>query len=109
MKLPTWRRHQDEDLDEEIAAHLRMAIADRIARGESPDEAARAVRREFGTAHFVMVVGSTDRARHLGEALEQSSDYGIRLMGFLDEAPGEIQLSKTYQQYPLSRLRIRYL
>jgi len=27
------------------------------------------------------------------------------LMGFLDEAPGEIQLSKTYQQYPLSRLR----
>src|SRR6266849_3196079 len=64
-----------------------------------------AVRREFGTAHFVMVVGSTERARHLGAALEQSSDYGIRLMGFLDEAPGEIHLSKTYQQYPLSRLR----
>jgi exopolysaccharide biosynthesis polyprenyl glycosylphosphotransferase len=64
-----------------------------------------AVRREFGTAHFVMVVGSTERAHQLGRALEQSSDYGIRLMGFLDEAPGEIQLSRTYEQYPLSRLR----
>ncbi len=63
-----------------------------------------AVRREFGAAHYVMVVGSSEAARHLGEALEQSSDYGIRLMGFLDEQPGEVQLSKTYQQYALSGL-----
>ncbi len=63
-----------------------------------------AIRREFGTAHFVMVVGSGERALHLGQALEQSSDYGIRLMGFLDEAPGEIQLSKSYETYPLSQL-----
>ena len=48
MKLPLWRRRQDEELDEELAGHLRMAIADRIARGESPDEAARAARLEFG-------------------------------------------------------------
>lgn len=63
-----------------------------------------AVRREFGTAHFVMVVGSGDNARRLGEALEQSSDYGIRLIGFLDDEPGEITLSKDYPQYPLSEL-----
>jgi exopolysaccharide biosynthesis polyprenyl glycosylphosphotransferase len=64
-----------------------------------------AVRRRFGTAHFVMVVGSSERARHLGEALERSSDYGIRLVGFLDEEPGQIQLSQSYEQYPLSRLQ----
>ena len=64
-----------------------------------------AVRRRFGTAHFVMVVGSGERARHLGEALEKSSDYGIRLIGFLDEEPGQVKLSRTYEQYPLSRLR----
>ena len=40
MRLPLWRRRQDQELDEELAAHLRMAIADRIERGERPDEAA---------------------------------------------------------------------
>jgi len=63
-----------------------------------------AVRREFGKAHFVMVVGSGERALNLGRALEKSSDYGIRLAGFLDDAPGEVQLSATYTQYPLSEL-----
>ncbi len=63
-----------------------------------------AIRRKFGTAHFVMVVGSNERARHLGEALEQSSAYGIRLMGFLDEQPAQVQLSRTYEQFPLSAL-----
>jgi exopolysaccharide biosynthesis polyprenyl glycosylphosphotransferase len=63
-----------------------------------------AIRREFGTAHFVMVVGSGDSARRLGESLEQSSDYGIRLTGFLDDEPGEVQLSRSYERYALSRL-----
>jgi exopolysaccharide biosynthesis polyprenyl glycosylphosphotransferase len=62
------------------------------------------VRRKFGTAHYVMVVGSNERARHLGQALEQSSAYGIRLMGFLDEEPGQVQLSQSYEQFPLSAL-----
>ena len=63
-----------------------------------------AVRKRFGTAHFVMVVGSTDSARRLGEALERSADYGIRLLGFLAEAPGQVQLSQTYEQYSLAKL-----
>jgi len=69
--------------------------------------AARAIgtlRREFGTAHFVMVVGSGENALRLGRALEQSADYGIRLIGFLDDQPGQVQLSQTYEQYRLSRL-----
>jgi exopolysaccharide biosynthesis polyprenyl glycosylphosphotransferase len=63
-----------------------------------------AVHRQFGTAHFVMVVGSSESAHHLGQALEHSSDYGIRLIGFLDEQPGQVHLSQTYEQYPLWRL-----
>ena len=62
------------------------------------------LRREFGTAHFVMVVGSGENALRLGRALEQSADYGIRLIGFLDEQSGQVQLSQTYEQYHLSRL-----
>jgi exopolysaccharide biosynthesis polyprenyl glycosylphosphotransferase len=62
------------------------------------------VRREFGAAHFVMVVGSGESALHLGEALEQSADYGVRLMGFLDDEPGQVRLAQTYPQHALSKL-----
>ncbi|HVN02770.1 MAG TPA: sugar transferase [Bryobacteraceae bacterium] len=63
-----------------------------------------ALRTEFGAAHYIMVVGSGEHARRLGEALEKSSDYGIRLLGFLDDEPGEVELSRTYDRYPFSRL-----
>ncbi len=43
-----FRRPQDEELDEEIQAHLRMAEQDRIERGETPEAARQAARREFG-------------------------------------------------------------
>src|SRR5580658_1423699 len=62
------------------------------------------LRREFGAAHFVMVVGSGENALRLGEALEKSSDYGIRLMGFLDDDPGVVRLSQEYERYALGRL-----
>ncbi len=67
------------------------------------------IRREFGTAHYVMVVGTGDSARQLGEALEQSSKYGVRLLGFLAEnpelAPGRIRLASEYEVAPLGELR----
>jgi hypothetical protein len=53
MNLPVWRRRQDEELQEELATHLRMAIADRVARGGDPEEAARAARLEFGNVNEV--------------------------------------------------------
>jgi exopolysaccharide biosynthesis polyprenyl glycosylphosphotransferase len=64
-----------------------------------------ALRRQFGAAHFVIVVGSTERAWRLGKALEKSENYGIRLVGFLDKEPGKVELSRVYEQYPLARLR----
>ena len=56
MKLPLWRRGQDRELDEEIESHLRLEIADRVARGEPQDEAARAARRRFGNVTVVKEV-----------------------------------------------------
>src|ERR1700761_4081620 len=41
------------DLSEEFESHLKMAIADRIARGESPSEARRAAMREFGNMPLI--------------------------------------------------------
>jgi macrolide transport system ATP-binding/permease protein len=46
---PGWfARRRDAEIDEEIEAHLRMAIRDRIERGESPVEARRRALVEFG-------------------------------------------------------------
>jgi exopolysaccharide biosynthesis polyprenyl glycosylphosphotransferase len=63
-----------------------------------------ALRTEFGKAHFIVVVGSGEHARRLGEALEKSSDYGIRLLGFLDDEAGLVKLSRTYTCYAFPRL-----
>ena len=46
------------------------------------------IRREFAAPHYVMVVGTGDRAMRMARALERSEEYGIRLRGFLAEAPG---------------------
>ena len=65
------------------------------------------IRREFAAPHFVMVVGTTERAVHMARGLEQSSEYGIRLRGFLserDDAPAEIQLRVPYKVLPIGDL-----
>ena len=41
-------RDKDGELREEIQAHLDLATADRIARGETPEAAAAAAKRELG-------------------------------------------------------------
>jgi predicted permease len=40
--------HRDDDLHDELRAHLEMATADRIARGEPPADAAANARRQLG-------------------------------------------------------------
>lgn len=65
------------------------------------------VRREFGALRFVMVVGLGERARRLGEALERSAEYGVRLKGFVADAPdspAEIRLGADYPVFPLAEL-----
>lgn len=66
------------------------------------------IRREFGTPHYVMVVGVGDSAMRLGAQLEQAAKYGIRLRGFLDDAPEPtrryVQFEEDYPVYPLSDL-----
>ncbi len=46
--FPSGRAGREEELDEEIRAHLRMAEEDRIADGEPASAAAAGARREFG-------------------------------------------------------------
>lgn len=66
------------------------------------------IRREFGAPHYVMVVGLGERARKMGEALEQSSKYGVRLAGFLADEPAgstePVQLTTEYDVHPIADL-----
>ncbi|MFN0180500.1 MAG: ADOP family duplicated permease [Gemmatimonadales bacterium] len=74
-----WRR-REEELDEEIQTHLRMAVQERMARGEDPATAAREARREFGN---VTRVRETTRAMWAFAAVEQGwRDLRYALRGF---------------------------
>lgn len=65
------------------------------------------IRREFAAPHYVMVVGTGERAVRMARGLEQSSEYGIRLRGFLNESsggPAEIHLRVPYKVLPIADL-----
>src|SRR5215471_2659934 len=65
------------------------------------------IRREFAAPHYVMVVGTGERAVRMARALEQSYEYGVRLRGFLSEtlvAPREIVLRVPYKVLPVEDL-----
>ena len=52
MKLVSFLRRKSE-LTEEIQSHLNLAIADRIARGQSPLDARKSAMREFGNVPLI--------------------------------------------------------
>src|SRR6185437_7092634 len=58
MTVPFWRifRRRDEDLEQEIQSHLRMAVRDRMGGGEPRPDAVQAARREFGNVGLVKEV-----------------------------------------------------
>ena len=79
----TRRDARDGDLDDELAAHLRLAVADRMARGETRDAAEAAARREFGNLAHIKEVAREQRqgrARVWVERLAQDVRYGVRAL-----------------------------
>src|SRR6185437_9503908 len=84
----------DLQLDDEIRAHLEMAAADRVARGESPDDAMLAARREFGNVTHATEVAREMRGgasierlaydvRHAARSLRRSPVFAITAAGTL--------------------------
>ena len=70
----------DDEIQEEIAAHLRMAIADKMARGASREEAERAARAEFGNVTHVAEVTREMQGGLWLERLGQDLRYGWRAL-----------------------------
>jgi len=67
-----------------------------------------AIRKEFAEPYYVMVVGEGERARRIGELLEESEEYGLRLSGFFapgdSEAAEPVVLKGTYPTFALTEL-----
>jgi predicted permease len=85
LRLWPWRRHREEELDEELRSHFQMAVRDRIERGETLEEAEAAVRREFGNLGLVKEVTREMWGWVWIEQLIQDIRYGLRSMR---RAPG---------------------
>ncbi len=71
-------RRREADLDEEVRTHLAMAERDRIDRGESPDAARAAVRREFGNVGLVKEITREIWGWQSVERLVQDLRYATR-------------------------------
>jgi predicted permease len=81
VKLPLWRRsRQQTQLEQEIQSHLQMAASDRIERGESPTQAQRAARQEFGNVALVQHVTRDQWGSRWLEELLQDLRYGARML-----------------------------
>ncbi len=74
------REKREQELDEEIGSHLRMAEQDRVARGERPDEARYAVRRELGNVSLVKEVTRGMWGGNWIPTLFQDLRYGLRVL-----------------------------
>jgi macrolide transport system ATP-binding/permease protein len=78
MRWP-WRRRDDE-LDEEIRAHIEMSAREREDRGATADEARAAARREFGNVGLVKETTRDVWGWTWAERTWQDVRYGLRMM-----------------------------
>jgi predicted permease len=78
-------QRRKRELQEEIDAHLQMAIADRVARGETAETARQAAEREFGNIPLVQDVTREMWGQAWLEQLGRDVRYALRQ---LRKSPG---------------------
>ena len=74
------RRRREEELDEEIQGHLRMATQERMEQGVSAEQARVSAVREFGNVGLVKEVTRQMWGWGWFEQLMQDVRYGIRML-----------------------------
>ncbi len=86
MKFPSFGfQRRKRELQEELDAHLQMAIADRVERGETEESARQAVAREFGNVPLVQDVTREMWGQGWLEQLGRDLRYALRQ---LHKSPG---------------------
>jgi predicted permease len=81
-RLLAWlgRDKEDAELDEELRAHLAMAAADGVARGESPSDALAGARRELGNVGHIKEVTRESWGRTWLDVALQDLQYAARAL-----------------------------
>jgi putative ABC transport system permease protein len=74
------RERREQELEEEIGSHLRMAERDRVERGETPEEAHYAARRELGNESLIKEVTRDMWGPNWIPTLFQDLRYGLRVL-----------------------------
>jgi predicted permease len=88
MNLLRWlikRRMREQDLNDEIQAHFRMAIGDAVDRGETFNDAVQSAQRQFGNVSLIKEVTREMWGWTSMERLGQDLRYAGRL---LRKSPG---------------------
>jgi predicted permease len=72
------RQQQEEELDEEVQAHLQMAAQERMERGETADQARASALREFGNVGLIKEMTRDTWGFRWLEELTQDLRFGLR-------------------------------
>jgi predicted permease len=81
MKFPFWKRKQrEQELNEELEAHLTLGTREEIESGRSRNEAQLAVRREFGNETLVRETTRDVWGWRWMADLFQDARYGFRML-----------------------------
>jgi len=73
-----WKR--EKELEEEVRSHLEMAARERVARGETMEEAKRMARREFGNVGLVKETTRDAWGGRRAEEFVEDVRYGLRTL-----------------------------
>jgi predicted permease len=79
------RQKRDRELEEELQSHLQMAAQDRTDRGETPEQAASAARRDLGNITLIKEVTREMWGWASLERFMQDLRYGLRMLA---KSPG---------------------
>lgn len=79
------KRKREQELDEEVQSHLKMAAQERVERGEASKDAERAARREFGNVELVREVTRDTWGWGFFDRLTQDVRFGVRMIA---KSPG---------------------
>src|SRR5262245_2641609 len=80
MRWPFRRRSREQELEDEILAHLAIEAKQRTDAGESPDDAACAARRDFGSIALAKEVTRTMWTGHHAASLARELRFAFRAL-----------------------------